>query len=71
MERNITERIPTVNERLFRRERKLNETERNGIGNVFLTPTVYCIVYITSCIYIICVVFAVIPQYSGSKTKGL
>ena len=35
---NTTERIPTVNERRFRRERKLNETERNW--KRFFTPTV-------------------------------
>ena len=38
---NGTERIPIVNERRLRRERKLNETEQNEIGKVFLTPTVY------------------------------
>ena len=37
--RNATEQIPTVNEQRFRRERKLNEMERDEIGKVFLTPT--------------------------------
>ena len=44
-ERNGTERneIPMLSERRFRKERKVNGTERNQFGNFFLTRTV-CIV---------------------------
>ena len=40
-----TKRMATESEQYFRSKRKLNETKWNQMGNVFLSPIVYCIAF--------------------------